>query len=858
MRYRGAVNYYVNLPANPTPGDVWVVRYQGSSGTIPNGHAYCWEEATVSSEKTYIGDIPAYTDIVNHNPDIVNWLKSKEQRDLAWAAFTFGYGIFFMTPNSSAYLNTESQLNKRGNFLYPLVFNIGSSLVFRESQLAEQYTQYNADVFAFDYRDYNSIHKILDESSNNIYREYMSRTFSADASYKVILNGVTYNPYYFSFYNTSHTVASRPDNSQPSYINWVNGLSSTACADVDIMVHGALDQIQPANFVSNRLLLDVNGNVVQPSSSTYTYAYAGIEEELQWVDLGDLGGNLPSGKGKIYYNGICYSAGGGEDGKFFHREEIDTTTSNLIVVDNSTFTNPNSTPLAENIILLNNGSFTLIEDSDNAIKSNFFHLQKVGDLTSSITGKSFTNNFISQENGIITGSEFSNNFIFGKNNKVYSSDFFDSAIILGENNQYGTSIGRGNDTNSVLIGYNNIIYSTDVLMRPGHTVTIKEGAIFGGNDQYTGQPVFSDYIGSAEYMEDVHTLNNQLEGQFNLYDPDLEEWVDVWIGEQYLGSNYATSAYLLLGSSNTISKLGNDENSDRVGAIGASNVIQGIRSFVLGYDNTVSGAYTPSGSQDTNYWGNNIIIGNDVHVTGEYIKAFGRSINHSNAYEAVIIGQILNGSNMYESAVIGYNNIMASSTCCGIFGANTYYFSNNYYTYAIGIQNQATSSYYSYILGFNNSINSSNYGHIVGYNNTINNCSYEGAYIFGYTNRLTTANDSYVIGQENTVTSSMYNYAIGKNIYLLDGSNNNLIFGKGIELTTLSNKIRLGFYPLINDDFFAIGDGEHESSRSSVFRIDSNKNIYLNSTVPTPPIPTADGDYKLHVENGTATWVLLS
>ena len=355
-------------------------------------------------------------------------------------------------------------------------------------------------------------------------------------------------------------------------------------------------------------------------------------------------------------------------------------------------------------------------------------------------------------------------------------------------------------------------------------------------------------------MEDVHTLNNQLEGQFNLYDPNLEEWVDVWIGEQYLGANYATSAYLLLGSSNTISKLGNDDNSDRVGAIGASNVIQGIRSFVLGYDNTVSGAYTPSGYQDTNYWGNNIVIGNDVHVTGEYIKAFGRSINHNNAYEAVIIGQLLNGTDMYESAVIGYYNNMAYSTCCGIFGANTYTFAGNYYTYAIGVQNQATSSYYSYILGYYNRINSSNYGHIVGYNNTINSCSYEGAYIFGYTNSLSAANDSYVIGQENTVTGSMYNYAIGKNIYLLNSSNNNLIFGKNIELTSLSNKIRLGFYPLTNDDFFAIGDGD-DISRSSIFRIDSNKNFYLNSTVPLPPVPSADGTYALSVASGASSWV---
>ena len=44
MVYKGAVNYYNNLPLNPSEGDVWVVRYTGSSGTTPNGHAYCWDE----------------------------------------------------------------------------------------------------------------------------------------------------------------------------------------------------------------------------------------------------------------------------------------------------------------------------------------------------------------------------------------------------------------------------------------------------------------------------------------------------------------------------------------------------------------------------------------------------------------------------------------------------------------------------------------------------------------------------------------------------------------------------------------------------------------------------------------------
>ena len=467
MRYRGAVNYYVNLPANPVQGDVWVVRYQGISGQTPNGHAYCWENAPVSSDKTYIGDVPAYTEFINRRPDLVNWLKEKENKGLAWAAFTINDGVVFMIPHNT-YAGLEE--DQRNNFLYPLVFKDIKTVsgttyyhyYFRKSSFNSSY----AGRYTFNWHHYQfSTGKYLgycwNDDGGGSQWDYLR--FASDKN--VYINNVTYQGFEIGY--GSHDNPNTTDNETSFSIYTDSSSMDRQYWEVRNFGINNVSSVypDPTNFVSNRLLLDVDGNTVTPSSSTYSLCYAGATTELQWVDLGDLGGNLPSGKGKIYYNGICYSAGGGEDGKFFHREEIDTTTSNLIVIDNSTFTNPNSTPLAENIILLNNSSFTLIEDSDNAIKSNFFHLQKTEDLTSSITGKSFINNFISQENGIITGSEFSNNFIFGKNNKVYSNDFFDGAIILGENNQYGTSTGLGNDTNSVLIGYNNIIYSTDALMR---------------------------------------------------------------------------------------------------------------------------------------------------------------------------------------------------------------------------------------------------------------------------------------------------------------------------------------------------------------------------------------------------------
>ena len=41
--YKGAVDYYSNLPAsNQTVGDCYTVRYKGSSGTDPDGTEYAW------------------------------------------------------------------------------------------------------------------------------------------------------------------------------------------------------------------------------------------------------------------------------------------------------------------------------------------------------------------------------------------------------------------------------------------------------------------------------------------------------------------------------------------------------------------------------------------------------------------------------------------------------------------------------------------------------------------------------------------------------------------------------------------------------------------------------------------------
>ena len=42
VHLKGAVDYYNDLPASPSEGDAYTVRYQGTSGTEPLGIEYAW------------------------------------------------------------------------------------------------------------------------------------------------------------------------------------------------------------------------------------------------------------------------------------------------------------------------------------------------------------------------------------------------------------------------------------------------------------------------------------------------------------------------------------------------------------------------------------------------------------------------------------------------------------------------------------------------------------------------------------------------------------------------------------------------------------------------------------------------
>lgn len=54
VTYKGSVNYYSDLPANPEEGDAYTVKYAGSSGTVADGTEYVWGLNTATSTMEWI------------------------------------------------------------------------------------------------------------------------------------------------------------------------------------------------------------------------------------------------------------------------------------------------------------------------------------------------------------------------------------------------------------------------------------------------------------------------------------------------------------------------------------------------------------------------------------------------------------------------------------------------------------------------------------------------------------------------------------------------------------------------------------------------------------------------------------
>ena len=958
MRYRGAVNYYVNLPSNPTPGDVWVVRYQGSSGTIPNGHAYCWEEAPVSSEKTYIGDIPAYTQLINYRPEIANWLKSKEQMGLSWAACTIGDGAIFFTPSN---INDTTQRNY-GNFLYPLIFkdNDNNALWIRKSNSSNVTNNHNKDSYAFNFRHYRvsdgywlSTAYYDDNTAGTNYWSYLG---SEDITKRVTINGVAYNC--LNVLTSSITSLPYEGTRDTSF-----RVFKQAPGAIFIEYNTNTGTPLPTNFVSNKLLFNANGEIVQPGTSTYTYAYAGAEMEVQWVDLGNIGGNLPSNKGVIYYNGICYSSGGGDSGDFMNRVEP-RGMGNFIISD-STHT-------------------TVIEDlsqTEHTIHNNVYFLEDESNI--SIKSRKF------EESDYYYGDDYAN-FIFGKidlkaqflyKNFMGGDIFIKDATLINEETIYQNILLGKVKVNNITpdnIDINTIRFENNVIMASGSsgctfkcsesatTRDIEDCVVIGNYQSITGS--YSDryhiLIGTNNEIDTRDVSDSSYISPTYNY-PYNESCIILGRYNSILGGSSQTIHDMCIGTFNEISK---NALSYGNAAVGYQNLIHNVNyGFCFGYGNTVGrsddpftnngysacfGLYltTDSFSYKNFLYGygnsllntiysealgeyNSVDTGNYIYIVGdnnnvnliEYSYIFGRA----NQLKGLTRNYYLNESNIYligtnnQIEQVGYQQNSLPLSMNKINTINSYdeykewynsddlvFYNSKIYKCINGIdyseqgvgpfdpdnwEEYSSEDYISkskniYILGSNADYYFDEYGNFTSKyidlyieNSLILGCLNEYIYPtfsigetlinkdnqFIYYNAVNT--NSAVVGYENQIGG--VSYCFGHNNYIaveneesytfgannLINYGNSLTFGVGISSATQGNSIRLGFYPQETvGDFFELGNGSSNTNRSTIIRIDSLGNIYLNSTVPTPPIPTTDGDYKLHIENGTATWVLLS
>lgn len=92
LRYKGAVNYYSNLPNNAEIGDAYTVLYAGSSGSVADGTEYVWGELNGTAQWIDFSK-DSYTKAE------VNTLLAAKQ-----ATLTAGTGLSFGTGSAAATL----------------------------------------------------------------------------------------------------------------------------------------------------------------------------------------------------------------------------------------------------------------------------------------------------------------------------------------------------------------------------------------------------------------------------------------------------------------------------------------------------------------------------------------------------------------------------------------------------------------------------------------------------------------------------------------------------------------------------------------------------------------------------------
>jgi hypothetical protein len=93
ITYKGEVNYYSNLPSNPTLGDAYTVKYSGTTGSNLDGTEYVWAEN---------GGVAQWVDFSkdSYTKAEADALLGNKQ-DLVLGSWTAGQATIHSTPTSS-------------------------------------------------------------------------------------------------------------------------------------------------------------------------------------------------------------------------------------------------------------------------------------------------------------------------------------------------------------------------------------------------------------------------------------------------------------------------------------------------------------------------------------------------------------------------------------------------------------------------------------------------------------------------------------------------------------------------------------------------------------------------------------
>ena len=197
MAYRGAVDYYDDLPTNATNGDVYTVKYAGSSGDTPLGAEYGW--GTYEGTDQWIDLGP---DLSNYQPLLVSGtnIKTLNNQSLLGSGNIDTKELFYCTYGTTTFAQVTQALSdgKLPICLYNdnryYIYCSSTSTVHRFSSAQSDYIRYvtinDSNVWATSaYNLELATNKVTSISSSSTDTQYPSAKCVYDYAQPTLVSG---------------------------------------------------------------------------------------------------------------------------------------------------------------------------------------------------------------------------------------------------------------------------------------------------------------------------------------------------------------------------------------------------------------------------------------------------------------------------------------------------------------------------------------------------------------------------------------------------------------------------------------------------------------------------------------------